>query len=50
MNRQSVAETIPIRGPLPVVLELMRALAISVLGEHIDEARAVRGVWLGLAL
>lgn len=30
--------TIPVRDPLPVVLELMRTLAISVLGEHTDKA------------
>jgi hypothetical protein len=38
MTRQNATGTIPVRDPLAVVLELMQALAISVLDEHTDEA------------
>jgi hypothetical protein len=38
MTRNNATGMIPVRDPLPVVLELMRALAISVLIEHSDEA------------
>ncbi|MGH4017402.1 MAG: hypothetical protein ACRDSL_26445 [Pseudonocardiaceae bacterium] len=47
MTRQNTTETIPVRDPLPVALELMGALATSVLGEHTDEAGYV---WWGLDL
>ncbi|MGH3974220.1 MAG: hypothetical protein ACRDS9_12980, partial [Pseudonocardiaceae bacterium] len=38
MARQNTTGTIPVRDPLSVALELMRTLAISVLGEHTDQA------------
>jgi hypothetical protein len=38
MTRRSVTGVIPVGDPLPVVLELMRAVAISVLNEHGNEA------------
>jgi hypothetical protein len=38
MTRCNARGMIPVRDPLPVVVELMRALAISVLDEHTDEA------------
>jgi hypothetical protein len=38
MTRRNARGMIPVRDPLPVVVELMRALAISVLDEHTDEA------------
>ncbi len=38
MTRQNTTATICALDPLPVVLELMGALAISVLGEHTDDA------------
>lgn len=38
MTRRNATGMIPVGDPLSVVLELMRALAISVLDEHTDEA------------
>ncbi|MGH8543854.1 MAG: hypothetical protein ACREX3_09550 [Gammaproteobacteria bacterium] len=38
MTRQNANRTISVRDPVPVVRELMQALVISVLDEHIDEA------------
>jgi hypothetical protein len=38
MTRHNATEIIPIRDPLPVVLALMRALALSVLEEHTNQA------------
>jgi hypothetical protein len=38
MARRNARGMIPVHDPLLVVLELMRALAISVLDEHTDEA------------
>lgn len=38
MTSHKATEPIPVPDPLPVVLELMGALATSVLGEHTNEA------------
>jgi hypothetical protein len=38
MTRQSAPRVISICDPLLIVLELMRTLATSVLGEHTDQA------------
>jgi hypothetical protein len=38
MTRQNAPGLISIRDPLLIVLELMRTLATSVLGEHTDQA------------
>jgi len=38
MTRRNARKMIPIHDPLPVVVELMRALAINVLDELTDEA------------
>ena len=48
MTRNNATGTIPVRNPLWAVLELVWALAISVLGGHTNEARAVRDVRIGL--
>jgi hypothetical protein len=37
LTSHKATQTIPVLDPLPVVLELMEALATSVLNEHIDE-------------
>jgi hypothetical protein len=49
MTRQNTTETISVRDPLPVTLELTGALATSVLGEHIDQA-GLCAMWISLAL
>lgn len=38
LTTEKATAPIPVPDPLPVVLELMRALATSVLGEHTNEA------------
>jgi hypothetical protein len=38
MTRRNARGMIPVHDPLPLMLELMRALAISVLDDHTDEA------------
>jgi len=48
LTSHKATEPIPVLDPPPVVLGLMRALAISVLSEHTDEAglcAVCRSVW-----
>lgn len=48
MNRQNATERISVLDSLPITLELLRALAISVLHEHAAAARlcvVCRSAW-----